>query len=58
MLQQSPQRCGDVAKKCPRGDNKAAAQTLGDAFGQAADVDCQLRSKVAKDGGGSSSRDR
>jgi hypothetical protein len=51
MLQQSPQRCGDVAKKRPRGDNKAVAQTPGDAFGQAADVDCQLRSKVAKDGG-------
>jgi hypothetical protein len=27
MLQQSPQRCGDVAKKRPRGDNKAVAQT-------------------------------
>ena len=37
-LQQSPQRCGDVAKKRPRGDKKAVAQTRGDAFGQAADV--------------------
>jgi hypothetical protein len=43
MLQQSPQRCGDLAKKRLRGDNKAVAQTRGDAFGQAADVDCQLR---------------
>jgi hypothetical protein len=43
MPQQSPQRCGDVAKKRPRGDNKAVAQTRGDAFGQAADVDCKLR---------------
>ena len=38
ILQQSPQRCGDVAKKRPRGEKKAVAQTRGDAFGQAADV--------------------
>ena len=51
MLQQSPQRCGDVAKKRPRGDNKAVAQTRAMLLDRQTDVDCQLRSKVAKDGG-------
>jgi hypothetical protein len=52
MLQQSPQRCGDVAKKRLRGDNKAVAQTRAMLLDRQLTWTVSSGSKVAKDGGG------